>query len=161
MMASASEGNCKTLKSCADWATDKTGTKYELGKWDKRSLKQEKDLSLNEGNADFLFNFILQSNDMLRIKRENGNYQIIAIRDMKDFQFPVVKIEEIPAGLDFYTAEFSLSNKEKLTNAKLILKKLLSKNGRMLEIADANKLQIIDNGFQLNSIKMMINELNK
>lgn len=157
----AAEDNCKTLKACADWASSKTGAKYDLGKWEKRSLKQDKDLSLNEGNADFIFNYILQTNDLFKVKRENGVYQIIAIRDMKDFQFPVVKTEEIPASLDFYTADFLLSNKEKVANAKLVLKKLLSKNGRMLEIADANKLQIVDNGFQLNMIKLMINELNK
>jgi hypothetical protein len=161
MSAFASEDNCKTLKSCSDWASGKTGAKYDLGKWEKRSLKQEKDLTINEGDSDFVFNFILQSNDLLRLKRENGAYQIIAIRDMKDYQFPAVKLEEIPASLDFYTAEFLLSNKEKVTNAKLILKKLLSKNGRMLEIADSNKLQIVDNGFHLNTIKLMISELNK
>lgn len=157
----ADEANCKTLKACADWVSGKTGAKYELGKMEKRTLKMDKDFSMNDGDPDFIFNYIIQTNDLIRIKRENGAYQLIASREMKDYQFPVVKSEEIPASLDYFTAEFPLSNKERIANARLMLKKILSKNGRMLEVADAPKLQIIDTGFQLNVIKLMLNELNK
>lgn len=153
--------NCKTLKACSDWASGKTGAKYELGKLEKRGLKVEKDFSLNDGDADFLFNYLLQSNDLVRLKRDAGSFQIINVREMKDFQFPSVKVEEIPASLDYFTVEFTLANKERVANARTILKKLLSKNGRLLEVSDAPKIQVVDTGFQLSAIKFMINELNK
>jgi hypothetical protein len=153
--------NCKTVKACSDWATDRTSVKYELGKFEKRSLNVDKDFSFTEGDPDFIFNYILQSNEMLRLKRESSTYQIISMRDMKDFQFPLVKAEEIPATLDFYSTEFTLSNKEKVKNAQIMIKKFISKNGRVLEVADAPKLQVIDTGISLNAIKLIITELNK
>jgi hypothetical protein len=154
------EDPCSILKTCSEWATNKTGVKYDLGKLDKRSFKLEKDFSLNEGDPDFVFNYLLQSNDLVRIKRESG-FQIVAMKTLKDFQFPSVKVEEIPSSLDFYSAEFSLSNKDKVKNALLIIKKFLSKNGRVLEVADSPRIQVIDTGIQLNAIKLIINELNK
>lgn len=154
------EDSCKILKACSDWATNKTGIKYDLGKLDRRSLKLEKDFSLNEGDPDFIFNYLLQTNDLVRIKRESG-FQIITMKDIKDFQFPSVKVEEIPNSLDFYSVEFPFSNKEKVKNAQLIIKKFLSKNGRVLEVADAPKIQVIDTGIQLSGIKLIVNELNK
>lgn len=155
------EENCKTLRACAEWATGKTGVKYDLGKLEKRSLRMEKDFNVNEGDADFLFNYILQTNDMVRLKRENAQYQVINSRDMKDFQFPALKPEEIPATLDFYTVDFPMTNKERVTNARIVLKKHIGKHGRMLEVSDSPKLQIVETGVQLNAIKVMINELNK
>lgn len=83
------------------------------------------------------------------------------MKALKDFQFPNVKVEEIPSSLDFYSAEFSLSNKDKVKNALLIIKKFLSKNGRVLEVADSPRIQVIDTGIHLNAIKLIINELNK
>lgn len=160
-ISALAEDTCKNLKACADWATAKTGIKYELGKLEKRGLKIEKDLVLEEGDADLLFNFILQSNELLRLKRENGTYQVINAREMKDFQFPTVKAEEIPATLDYFMVEFSLSNKDRARNARVLLKKFLGKNGRMLEVADAPKLQIVETGIQLNAIRSMLTELNK
>ena len=154
------EDSCKILQTCSEWATNKTGVKYDLGKLDKRTVKFEKDFSLNEGNPDFVFNYLLQSNDLIRIKRESG-FQIISMKDIKDFQFPNVKLEEIPSSLDFYMVEFSLSNKDKVKNAQLIIKKFLSKNGRVLEVADSPKVQVIDTGIHLNAIKLIVNELNK
>ncbi len=153
--------SCKNLKVCTEWATSKTGIKYELGKFERRSLKLEKDFSFSEGDPDFIFNFILQSNDLLRLKRDNSGYQVIAMKDIKDFQLPSVKAEEIPASLDFFSTEFALANKEKVKNAQIIVKKFLSKNGKVLEIADAPKLQVIDTGIHLNAIKLIIAELNK
>lgn len=155
------EDNCKTLKSCAEWVSGKTGVKYDLGKLEKRSLRLEKDFNMNVGDADFLFNYILQTNDMVRLKRESGQFQVINSREMKDFQFPAVKPEEIPATLDFYTVEFPMTNKERVANARIILKKQIGKHGRMLEVSDAPKLQILETGVQLNAIKVMITELNK
>lgn len=152
--------SCKTLKSCSDWATNKTGVKYELGKLEKRSLKSEKEFNLGEGDTDFIFNFLLQSNDLVRLKRESG-YQVIAMKELKDFQFPTVPALEIPNSLDFYSTEFTLSNKEKVRNAILIIKKFTSKNGRVLEVADAPRIQVIDTGIHLNAIKLIINELAK
>lgn len=154
------EDPCKILKACSDWATSKTGVKYDLGKLDRRSLKLEKDFSLNDGDPDFIFNYLLQSNDLIRIKRESG-FQITAMKDIKDFQFPSVLVSEIPNSLDFYSAEFSMSNKEKVKNALLIIKKFTSKNGRVLEVADSPRIQVIDTGIHLNAIKLIISELNK
>lgn len=154
------EDTCKILKTCSEWATSKTGVKYDLGKLDRRSLKMEKDFSLNDGDPDFIFNYLLQSNDLVRIKRESG-FQVIAMKDLKDYQFTTVKVEEIPASLDYYSVEFILSNKEKVKNALLVIKKFLSKNGRVLEVADAPRIQAIDTGIHLNAIKLIINELNK
>jgi hypothetical protein len=158
---SAAEENCKTVKSCSEWATFKTAKRYDLGKYERRSLKLEKDFSLKEGDADFIFNFILQSNDLVRLKRDNDSYQIIALKDIKDFQFPTVKAEEIPATMDYYTTEFSLGNAEKVKNALIILKKQMSKNTKILEVADAPKLQMVATGIELNAIKLIITELNK
>jgi hypothetical protein len=154
------EDSCKILKTCSEWATNKTGAKYDLGKLDKRSIKLEKDFNFNEGDPDFIFNYLLQSNDLVRIKRESG-YQIITMKELKDFQFSNVQIAEIPSALDFYSAEFNLSNKDKVKNALLIIKKFLSKNGRVLEVADSPKIQVIDTGIHLNAIKLIVNELNK
>lgn len=152
---------CKTLKLCSEWATAKTGAKYDLGKFDRRSMKFDKDFSLSEGEPDLLFNFLLQSNDLARIKRESGIYQIIQMKELKDFQFPIVKTEEIPSTLDFYSAEFLLGSNDKVKNAIVIIKKYLSKNGRVLEVADVSKIQIIETGIQLNMMKAIIAELNK
>ncbi|MBC7539720.1 MAG: hypothetical protein H7281_12930 [Bacteriovorax sp.] len=154
------EDPCKILKTCSEWATNKTGVKYDLGKLDKRSIKLEKDFNLNEGDPDFIFNYLLQSNDLVRIKRENG-FQIVTMKEIKDFKFPSVLISEIPNSFDFYSAEFSLSNKEKVRNALLLIKNYLSKNGRVLEVADSPRVQVIDTGIHLNGIKLIINELNK
>lgn len=57
----AAEDSCKILKTCSEWASSKTGVKYDLGKLDRRSLKLEKDFNFNEGDPDFIFNFLLQS----------------------------------------------------------------------------------------------------
>lgn len=157
----AQEDNCKTLGNCALWATGKTGAKYDLGKFDKRSLKLEKDFNFKEGNPDLIFNYILQSNDFMRIKRENNVYQVIAMKELKDFKISLVKVEELPVSLDFYSAEFTLANKEQVRNAMIMIKKMLSKNGKVLEIADSPKIQVTDSAIQLNSIKLLITELSK
>ena len=159
--ASAADFSCKTLRECAVWATNRTAQPYDLGKLDKRSLKLDKDFTFSEGDADFVFNYILQNNEFVRLKNEGGGYRVIAMKEMKDFQFPNVKLEEIPPTLDFYSADFTLSSKEKVKNALSIIKKFLSKNGRTLEAADAPRIQVIDTGIQLNAIKLIINGLNK
>ena len=160
LFAASVEDSCKILQACSDWVSNKTGAKYDLQKFDKRSLKLEKDFKLNEGDPDFLFNYILQSNDLVRIKRESG-FQIIAMKDLKDFQFPSINALEIPSNLDFYSVEFAFSNKEKVKNALLIIKKFLSKNGRVLEVANTPRIQVIDTGIHLNAIKLIVNELSK
>ena len=157
---SFAEFSCKNLQACAEWANKKTGAKYDLQKLEKRALQLEKDFNFNEGDPDFIFNYILQSNELARIKREDG-FQIITMRELKDFQFPSINIAEIPSNLDFYSAEFSFSNKEKVRNALLVTKKFLSKNGRVFEVANMPHLQVIDTGIHLNAIKLIVNELNK
>ena len=90
-MNSYAEYSCKNLQTCTDWVYSKTGVKYDLQKLDKRTLKLEKDFNFNEGDPDFIYNYILQSNDLVRIKRENG-FQVIVMRELKEFQFPNVNI---------------------------------------------------------------------
>ena len=151
---------CKNLKSCAEWVQKKTNVSYELGKFEKRSLKTEKEMDLSEGDPDALFSFILSQSEFTRIKRENGSYEIISLREIKDFTFPIVKDEKIRPSLDIQAAEFHFSNKIKLKNALIIVKKMISKNGRVVEASDGTKLFITDTGFQLFMFKNLISTLN-
>jgi hypothetical protein len=152
---------CKDLKTCAEWATDKTSAKYDLGSLAKRSLKIEKDFIISEGDPDFIFNFLLISNDLARIKRENGMYQITTSRDLKNFHFTQVKEEEIPSTLDLYSVEFAFSSKAKVKNAMQIFKKYISKEGRLLEVSEAPKILVTDSGVQLQALRAIAHELNK
>lgn len=149
----AEEVNCKNLKLCAEWATAKTGVSYALGSLEKRSLKIDKGLDLSEGDPDTMFTYLLEQSDFARVKRENGGYEIIAIRDLKQYHFPLVKLEELKPNLDYYSLELTLKNKEKVKNAMIILKKYLSKNGKILEVTDSSKIMIIDTGVQLYMLK--------
>lgn len=152
---------CKNLKVCADWASEKTSAKYDLGNLDRRSIKLEKNFSLSEGDPDFLFNFLLLQNNFARVKREDGVYQIIQNRELKNFQFTLVKEEVIPNTLDFYSVEFAFSNKAKVQNAMQVFKKYISKEGRLLEVSDSPKLLVTDSGIQLQALRSIAHELNK
>jgi hypothetical protein len=159
--AIGAEDICNNLKSCAAWASDKTSAQYELGTLEKRTLKSNKDFLLTEGNPDFLFNFPLLENGFARVKRENGAYQIIQTKELKNFQFSLVKIEEIPSTLDFYSVEFSFSNKSVVKNAMQVFKKYISKEGRLLEVSNANKILATDIGIHLQLLRSIAKELNK
>ena len=63
---------CKQLKTCADFVGLLTGTKYQLGNFEKRSLRLDKGLALTAGNADQLFSYILEQNNFFRIKTPEG-----------------------------------------------------------------------------------------
>lgn len=152
---------CKNLKVCAEWAADKTPAKYDLGNLDKRNIKIEKDFLLSEGDPDFVFSFLLLQNNLARVKREDGVYQIIQLRELKNFQFPVVKEDVIPSTLDYYSVEFTFSSKGKVKNAMQILKKYISKEGRLLEVADSLKVMVTDNAIQLQALRSIAHELNK
>ena len=78
------ESSCKNLKACAEWATYRTAVKYDLGSLDRRSMKVEKEFTLDEGDADFNFSFVLLQNNMARIKSENGGFQVIQLRELKN-----------------------------------------------------------------------------
>lgn len=157
----AEDAPCKILKSCAEWANHKTGFIYNLGKFEKRTLKIDKDFNINEGNPDLIFSYILGNNDLIRIKRDNGIFDILPIRDLKNFEFPKIKEMELVPSLDFFTMEFTLSNKEKVKNAMVVVKKFISKNGRLLESTDGTKITVTESGVQLILIKSIITELNK
>ncbi len=157
----AEDAPCKILNTCAEWANSKTGNVYNLGIFAKRTLRIEKDFNINEGNPDLIFSYILGNNDFIRVKRENGTFDIMPIRNLKNFEFPKVKEIELVPNLDFYTVEFTLSNKEKVKNAMTILKKFISKNGRLLETTDGTKISVTETGVQLILIKSLIAELNK
>ena len=157
----AAETQCKNMKACAVWAMDKTSVKYDLGTFEKRSLKIEKDFLLSEGDPDFIFTFLLLQNSYSRIKREDGVYQVIQIRELKNYQFPLLKEDAIPNSLDFYSVEFTFSNKNKVKNAMQILKKYISKEGRLLEAADSLKVLVTDSAIQLQALRAIAHELNK
>ncbi len=157
----AEDATCKIIKSCAEWANNKTGLIYNLGTLERRTLKIEKDFNINEGNSDLIFSYILGNNDLIRVKRENGTYDILPIRNLKNFEFPKIKEIELVPTLDFFTMEFSLSNKEKVKNVMMILKKFISKNGRLLESTDGTKVTVTESGVQLILIKSIITEINK
>jgi hypothetical protein len=157
----AEDSVCKNLKSCSAWANSKTGNVYILGNLERRTLKIEKDFDVSEGDADLIFSYLLGQNDFARIKRDNGTYDIVPIRELKNFQFPTIKDEELKPNLDFYTMEFPLSNKAKVRNAMIMFKKYLSKNGRILESADGTKITVTETGVQLILIKSLVAELNK
>lgn len=161
MEIKAEDAPCKVLKSCAEWANHKTGLVYNLGTLERRTLKMEKDFNINEGNPDLIFSYILGNNDLIRVKRENGTYDIQPIRNLKNFEFPKIKDIELVPNLDFYTMEFALTNKDKVKNAMTILKKFISKNGRLLESTDGTKVTVTESGVQLILIRSIVNELNK
>ena len=46
-------------------------------------MKIEKDFSFKEGNPDCIFNYLLQANYLVRVKRENSMYQIVVKKDIK------------------------------------------------------------------------------
>lgn len=150
---------CKNLKSCADWAQKSTGATYILSKNERKSLKIDKEFDLSEGGADIIFSYILFENDLTKLKRENGSYEIVAIRDVKNFTFPILKIEEVVPNFDFYAIEFSFDSKIKLKNAALIARKLISKNARVVESADGTKLFVTDTGGQLHFIKNVLSQI--
>ncbi len=159
--STSAQESCSNLKSCVTWISDKTSAKYELGAQEKRTIKLNKDFVLSEGDPDFLFNFLLVENGLVRVKRENGAYQVIQAKDIKNFQFPLVKSEEIPNSLDYYSVEFSFSNKKMVKNAMQIFKKYLTKEGRLLEVADSPKILVTDVGIQLQTLRSIAKELNK
>jgi type II secretory pathway component GspD/PulD (secretin) len=150
---------CKNLKSCAEWAQKSTGVTYILSKNERKSLKIEKDFDLSEGAADIIFSYILFENDLTKLKRENGSYEIVSVRDVKNFTFPILKIEEVTANFDFYAIEFSFDSKIKLKNAAIIARKLISKNARVVESADGTKLFVTDTGGQLHFIKSILSQI--
>jgi type II secretory pathway component GspD/PulD (secretin) len=152
---------CKDLKTCAEWAASKTGLQYTLGNLGKRSIKLDKGFNLSEGDPDFIFSYILVQNDFARVKKDNGSYEVVAIRELKDYQFPKPAGDEIIQNLDYYSFEIKFSNHEKVKNAMQILKKYLSKNGKILEIAGADKVVITDMGIQLFLLKHLANDINR
>lgn len=152
---------CKNLKSCSEWMSKKTGVIFDLGKMERRSLKTEKDFDLSEGDPETLFSYILSQSDMTKIKRDSGAYEVIALREIKDFTFPVLKNEEIRPSYDIQATEFVFSNNIKLKNAVLMIKKLISKNGRVVQASEGNRIFVTDTGFQLIMFKNLISELNK
>ncbi len=152
---------CKNLKQCVEWVSAKTSMKYKTGDLDRRSLKVEKELQTEGGDADFLFNYVLTQNDLFRVKIASDQYEILPMREFKGIHFQKpAKNDEISL-LDFYTVEIEFQNKEKLKNATTILKKYLTKNGKIFEVAGANRLLVSDVGVQLYLIRLMANELNR
>jgi len=140
---------CKNLKSCAEWNQSKTGFIYDLGKLERRAMKVDKSLLLNDGNADLFFTYILLESDMTRIKRENGTFEIISLRDVKKYTFPFLKPEEARLNFDFYNMSFSFPSKEIAKNAAVLMKKYSSKHGRVYEATESNKVEVTDIGVVL------------
>lgn len=157
----AEESRCKTVKTCIQWVSSKTGATYNPTKMDGRSLKTEKDLDLDSGDADALFGYLLNQSEMARVKRDNGSYDIVNARDLKEITFPIVKAENLQGNFDFTAMEFSYSNEKKAKNAMLVLKKYISKFGRIVQSSDGSKIFVTDTGYSLIGLKEIAESLNR
>ncbi len=152
---------CKQLKSCADYVTILTGSKYELGKFEKKSLKVDQNLKLTNGNAEQLFVYILEQNNFFRVATSDGKYRILDKKEFQSIQFPKVMNGQIQFTLDFFTFEYTIKNSPLKDMLISIAKKNISKNGRVLENAGDDVITLVDSGANLNKIVGLLNELDK
>ncbi len=152
---------CKNLKSCAEWNQSKTGFIYNLGKLERRTMKVDKAFNLDEGNPDLLFTFILLESDMTRIKRDNGTFEIVSLREVKNYSFPSLKPEEARLNFDFYNMSFTFNSKENAKNAASMMKKYSSKYGRVFEATEGNKVEVTDVGVVLGIFQQIASAINK
>ncbi len=152
---------CKQLKSCADYVTILTGSKYDLGKFEKKSLRVDQNLKLTNGNAEQLFVYILEQNNFFRVATSDGRFRILDKKEFQSIQFPKVISGQIQFTLDFFTFEYAIKNPPLKDMLISIAKKNISKNGRVLENAGDDIITLVDSGANLNKITGLLNELDK
>ncbi len=152
---------CKQLKSCADYVGVMSGAKYELGKFERKSLRTDAAIKITNANADQVFSYILEQNNLFRVQVQDKVYRIVDKREFETFQFPKVDTHNIRYTLDFVTYEFQVKDPSLKTMLMVIAKKQISKNGRVLENVGESKLTIVDYGANVLKIAGMLNELDK
>lgn len=153
-------GECKQLKTCAEFVGLQTGVKYDLGKFEKKSLRQEPQFKMTSANADQLFVYLLEQNNLFRVATADGNYRILDRKEFQSFQFPRVQAP-VKFSFDFVTYEYEVKVTDLKSMLMVLAKKNLSKNGRVLENVGENKITIVDNGANINKLIGLFQEIDK
>lgn len=153
-------GECKLLKTCADYVALQTGAKYELGKFEKKSLRVEQQFKMTSANADQLFVYLLEQNNLFRVATADGNYRILDRKEFQSFQFPRVQLP-VKFSFDFVTFEYEVKVADLKSMLMVLAKKNLSKNGRVLENVGENKITIVDNGANVNKLIGLFQEIDR
>lgn len=153
--------NCKTIKDCSDLVTKLTGKAYDAGKYEKRSLRPDPELEINSSNADALFTLLLEQNKFSRVQMSHNSFKIVDLRDLQSFEFPLVKIEEIPATGDSFTVEYEIKTDKMAATLLSIGKKYLSKSGSIKMQVGESKIRMVETGHNLRHIIDIFKELDK
>lgn len=156
-----SKDECKQLKSCADYVGVLTGSKYDLGKFAKKSLRVDPAIKLTNGNADQLFAYILEQNNLFRVTTASGTYRVMDKREFQSFQFPKVEGEFVRYTLDFVSYEYNVKVADLKDMLLAVAKKNVTKNGRVLENVGDNKITLVDNGANINKLVGLFSELDR
>lgn len=152
---------CKQLKSCAEYVGLLTGAKYDLGKFEKKSLRINSTLKMTNGNAEQVFLFILEENNLFRVMVQKDNYRVVDKKEFSLFQFPKAEASNLRYTFEFVTYEYAVKDPDLKLMLMGIAKKQISKNGRVLENIGESKLTIVDNGANVLKISGMLNELDR
>ena len=138
-----------------------TGAKYDLGKFEKKSLRSDPNLKMTSGNAEQVFLYILEQNNLFRVATQDNHFRIVDKKEFNLFQFPKVETANIRHTLDFVTYEYVVKDPTLKLMLMGIAKKQISKNGRVLENIGESKLTLVDNGANVLKIVGMLNELDR
>lgn len=152
---------CKQLRSCADFVGVMTGTKYDLGKFEKRSLRNDPSIKMTKGNAEQVFLYILEQNNLFRVATQDNGFKIVDKKEFETFQFPRTEAGNVKYTFDFVTYEYAVKDPSLKTMLMTIAKKMISKNGRVLENIGENKLTLVDSGANINKLHGILNELDR
>lgn len=152
---------CKQLKPCAEFVGLMTGSKYDLGKFEKKSLRTDPTIKMTNGNAEQIFVYILEQNNLFRVATTEGNYRVVDKKEFESFQFPKASGNNVRYTLDFVTYEYSVLVPELKAMLIAMAKKNISKNGRVLENVGDNKIILVDSGANINKLVGLFSELDK
>lgn len=147
---------CASIKSCTDWASSKTGIIYELEGHENVSLNFNT-LSINAGNPNFILNYLLHDSGYLRVKKNDKVYRILSFTSLQNENVQKMPNENMPVMLDFYARDILNFSKDNKESAQVIIKKYLSKNGRIAEVKDTGVITIIDDDLHIRIIQNMVN----
>lgn len=154
-------GECKQLKTCAEYVGMQTSVKYDLGKFEKKSLKMEPQFKMTSANADQLFVYLLEQNNLFRVATTDGNYRILDRKEFQSYQFPKIDAQNLKFSFDFYTFEYAIKTTDLKSMLLTIAKKMISKNGRVLENVGENKITIVESGANIHRIIGVFTELDR
>ncbi len=152
---------CKQLKSCAEYIGVMTNVKYDLGILEKKTLRKEPSIKMTNSNAEQVFGFILEQNNLFRVRLPDGGFKIIEKKEFDAFKFPKITPNELKATFDYFSFEYDLKNTDIKEMLLLVAKKLVSKNGKVQENAGENRITVIDNGANLVKIAGIFSELDR